>query len=56
MPPLRLTCYQDLKAKLLGPVGSPKRDQFERGLAPELAAMATVPKASCTPKPRENKG
>lgn len=51
---LRLTTYRDLKDKLIGPVGSTERTQFEQELAQELAALASAPKPLRKPRtPRE---
>jgi hypothetical protein len=50
--PLLLTTYRELKDKLIGPVGSVERAQFEQELAQELAALAV--KTPRKPKmPRE---
>jgi hypothetical protein len=41
--PIRLATYRELKDKLVGPVGSTKRTQFEQELAQELAILVAKP-------------
>lgn len=51
MSSLHLTTYQELKDKLVGPIGSAERTQFEQELA--ALAAAKLPRKPTTRKPRE---